>query len=317
MKNSQQTDSLDLIQKQIEDSINWLPKNTESVDFQRVEGTLESEPFKSKLLATLELHERTLNQLTTGYACGFEIEFYLPSTKITELKQLIADCLPDYQMLLIDLETEPKTNHRHFYLIKESTGYPPEGMNSYELVSPILDYKSLPYFVTSFFEILQQVGAQDNDSIGFHLHVSTLDNIKLSPISLLYQLDQQNLLDNQERKYTRDIIKQFFNYSAHDWKWIFEEITRKCYNVNFLYYADNNHIELRSMGGAGYLEASQEIITNCFKTFVAYDLAINSSNESIAEAILNNYSLKQNLRKTQKMTYNDLKKTSTDETWVV
>ena len=317
MKNTQKSHTQKQIQKQIEDSVNWVTKNTESVDFHRVEGTLTSSLFQTELLNKLAPHETILTQLTAAYSCGFEIEFFLPPHKIPALENSLADCLPDYQMLLIDIESVPKTNHRHFYLIKESTGNPPKGMASYELVSPILDFKSVPYFVSRFFEILQQHGAKDNDSIGFHLHVSTVDNIKLSPISLLYQLDQQGLLNNEERKYTRDIIKQFFSYAAHDWKWIFEEVTRKCYNVNFLYYADNNHIELRSMGGTGYLNNKEEIITNCFKTLLAFDLVISSSTESIAKSIAEKYTLENNLLKLKAVKYEDLKEPSQTETWVV
>ncbi|HHT00973.1 MAG TPA: hypothetical protein ENK73_08995 [Thiomicrospira sp.] len=266
----------------------------------------QTQPFK-----------KSIEDLSIGFLCGFEIEFFLNPNKLQDFQKDMAEILPDYQMLLIYLNEVPKTNHRHFYLIKEVTGLPPEGMQSYEIVSPILDYKSLPYFINAIFILLNEYGAKDNDSIGFHLHVSTQASPKLSPISLLFFLDQEGVLNSKERQYTRDIIKQFFDYSALDWQWIFEEVTRKCYNVNFLHYDQDNHIELRSMGGLGYLNKQNDILTNCFKCLLAYEKALNTPVKSISQGILENYSLKQHVLQTKRVSYQTLKESDQNHIWFV
>jgi len=305
------------IEHVIEQSVNWKSKNTESIDIERVEGTLSPNKLKTQLCAQLQPFEQSIENLSTGYACGFEIEFFLNPSSLSNLQKEIADILPDYQMLLIFLDEVPKTNHRHFYLIKEKTGRPPEGMQSFELVSPIIDYKSLPYFINTFFTLLNKYGATDNDSIGFHLHVSTQSPSKISPISLLYFLDQQEVLNAKERQYTRNIIEQFFSYSAHDWQWIFEEVTRKCYNVNFLHYHHNNHIELRSMGGAGYLKNNKEILLNCFQCLLAYERALNTPIATIAQGILEKYALDKQVIQTKNLSYQALKESDDNHIWFV
>lgn len=305
------------ISKQIESSVNWSSKNAASMDFHRVEGTLPSPQFQQALIKSLSKYEGYAQSLSTGFACGFEIEFYLEPTQITLLEKQFADILPDYQMLLIDLESVPKTNHRNFYLIKENTGRPPEGMSSYEIVSPILDYKSLPYFIDQLFSLLQKLGAVDNESIGFHLHISTLEDIKISPISLLFFLDQNGVLNHEARKYTRDIISEFFSYSPKDWQWIFEEVTRKCYNVNLLHYDHLNHIEVRSIGGAGYLKNPDDLLENCFKSFIAYQEAISTPPESVAQSMLATYDMQKNVIQTRHLSFEDLKKTTDNDVWFV
>lgn len=309
------------LQKQIEEvikqSVDWQSKNTASIDIERVEGTLLPNKFKKELCSQLEPFEQNLENLSTGYVCGFEIEFFLNPGRLKALQKEIADILPDYQMLLIYLDEVPKTNHRNFYLIKEVTGKPSSGMQSYELVSPIIDYKSLPYFINAFFTLLNKYGAKDNDSIGFHLHVSTQNSSKLSPISLLFFLDKLGVLSTKERQYTRNIIHQFFSYSAHNWQWIFEEVTRKCYNVNFLHYHQNNHIELRSMGGAGYLKNSQEILLNCFQCLLAYENALSTPIANIAQEILEKYSLEKQVIQTKNLNYQALKESGDNDIWFV
>lgn len=305
------------ISKQLEASVDWRSKNAASMDFHRVEGTLDSALFQKAVIEAIVKYEDYTQNLSTGFACGFEIEFYLEPHKVALLENQFADLLPDYQMLLIDLESVPKTNHRNFYLIKENTGLPPEGMSSYEIVSPILDYKSLPYFISEIISLLQNLGAQDNDSIGFHLHISTLEEIKISPISLLYFLDENGVLNHKERKYSRDIIGQFFSYSPKDWQWIFEEVTRKCYNVNLLHYDKQNHIELRSIGGAGYLENPAQLLETCFNSLIAYQQAISTPSESVAQSILETYSMQKNVLQTRYLSVEDLKKTTDNDVWFV
>ena len=310
-------DTLQVIERNLIDSVNWVAKNSASMDYHRVEGELSPVALQTAILNNLAPYKKTVESLSTQLQCGFEIEFYLQPEKIPELENQIAEILPDYQMLLITLDEVPKTNHRNFYLIKENTGQAPKNMQSYEIVSPIIDYKSLPYFINSLFNLLQKMNAQDNDSIGFHLHVSTQSATKISPIALLYFLDQEDVLNNKERKYTRDIIKQFFNYAPDSWQWIFEEVTRKCYNVNLLHYDANNHIELRTIGGNGYLDDAEATLNNCFNCFIAFEKALHTPANQVAKNILQTYSLKQEVLHTQKLSYADLSKKNQQQVWFV
>lgn len=308
---------LKLIEENLIESLHWNTLNTPSMEMPRVEGVCLPDKFKSDMLAHLQPYATVLEKLSNNFVCGFEIEFYLHPEKIPLLQEQIAEVLPDYQMLLISLEQVIKTNHRNFYLIKENTGQAPEGMRSYELISPILDYKSLPYFIHEFFTLLTKLEAADNDSIGFHLHVSTQNAEKISPLSLLYFLDQQQVLSSKERQYTRDIIQQFFDYTPDSWQWIFEEVTRKCYNVNLLHYDENNHIELRAMGGQGYLQDSTAIIHNALQCLLAYEKALSTPIQEVAKGILNSYPLQQCVTHTKSLHHKQLSKENRQEVWFV
>lgn len=312
------TDStVNQIKHALKESLNWSSDNLDSLNFHRLEGTLHNPAFKTELLNQLSRYESEIKRLRHAYVCGFEIEFYLAPDKIPKLEQDIAEMLPDYQMLLVCLDKVPQTNHRNFYLIQETTGEPPENMLSYELVSPKLDPKSLPYFIHHFFKLLHKHGAKDNHAIGFHLHVSTRDDLKVSPIALLLFLDENGLLDNEERKYSRDIIKQFFSYKPDNWAFIFKEITRKCYNVNLLYYQDHNHIELRSIGGSGYLDSDTAIIEHCFQCLLSYEQSLTTAPEEIAKKINQKYPLQQSMVKIDQQDYTDLLESDDKEHWHV
>jgi len=305
------------IESVIEGSVNWESNNADSVDFHRLEGTLSNSDFKKALIQDAHTYAPTLGSIVHKFVCGFEIEFFLEPEKVALLELEMANMLPDYQMLLVCLDSVPKTNHRNFYLIQEVTGQPPEGKQSYEIVSPKLDAKSLPFFITKIVGILGRLGASDNDTVGYHFHVSTVDNIQISPISLIYFLHDRGLLNEPERQYTRDIVSQIFSFSPDHWQWLFEEVTRKCYNVNFLYFTQHNHIELRSIGGTGYLAEPDRIIQSSLHCLLAYEDSITTPFDKVAEAIKQTYPMSQKALKTIDLDYQNLKKSPENEVWFV
>lgn len=286
----------EFIAHQLEQSKQWKPLNADTLKFHRKEGTLDEFDFNQQILAHLTPFQDTFNAIQQRYACGFEIEFYLNPDKVPQLETALARILPASQMLLIDLTKPIASNGRHFYLMAENTGQAPEGMQSYELVSPILDPKSLPYYLDAFLGCLAQFDARDNQHLGFHLHISTHDDAPISPLALLYFLDQANCFNWPERQFTRDLVSQFFDYQPNDWQLIFEEITRKCYNLNLLHFAQNNRIELRSIGGSGYLAKPNILIETCLKALQAFELAQLTPNTEVAQQILERYTLNKKIQ---------------------
>lgn len=283
--------TLELITKQLEQSKSWTPINRNSIDFARFEGTLPEATFNQQFLEALLPFQDVTTQLDITFACGFEIEFYLEPKYLNPLQHQLAAMLPESQMLLIELDKVVPTNGLNFYLMAENTGKPPEGFNSYEIVSPVLDAKALPYFLEKITKQLHSFAAQDNEHIGFHLHVSTPKCEAVSPLALIYFLDQSKVFNWPSRQFTRDIVPQFFSHTPQAWQCIYEEITRKCYNLNLLRYPDNNRIELRSVGGTGYLDDAKQLIHTCFNTFTAYQHAHSTPSEEVAQKILETYDL--------------------------
>lgn len=285
------TDITQLIAKQLAESKTWQSLNTESMHQHRREGTLAEPLFNQQFLRYLSEYKAVFSSIDEPMMCGFEIEFYLETEKITELEVAIAALLPESQMLLIDLKRPIATNGRNFYLMAEHTGKPTVDMQSYEVVSPILDPKSLPYFLSVLLECLQKFNVKDDQHLGFHLHLSTLDPEPISPLALLYFLDTANCFDWPNRQFTRDLVAQFFDYHPQDWSLIFAEITRKCYNLNLLHYSENNHVELRSVGGKGYLQQTQKIIQGALAALQAMQNAKHCNLADVAEQIAMRYQL--------------------------
>lgn len=295
-----------LIAEQLEQSKQWRSHNRDSMALHRWEGTLTEAIFNQQLLQHLSPYDHFYRKLQNSYACGFEIEFYLQPEKMEALEKAIAARLPESQMLLIDLNQPIKSNGRNFYLMAENTGQPPEGLQSYELVSPILDPKTLPYFLHRLLECLHDFDAKDNEHLGFHLHLSTQCQDSTSPIALLFFLDKAGCFDWPSRQFTRNLVAQFFDYQPQDWQLIFEEITRKCYNLNLLHYAENNHIELRSVGGQGYLQDPQKIIETSLNALKSFEKAAKTPMLEIAHEIAQHYSLHKQVQPLNQIDYQNL-----------
>lgn len=296
------------IAEQLEQSKHWKSLNRDTMKFHRWEGTKPEEEFNRELLTHLTAFEEFFQQLQNQYACGFEIEFYLQPEKVSDLEQAIVNRLPESQMLLIDLSQPVDTNGRHFYLMAENTGKAPEGLQSYELVSPILDPKALPYFLKTLFDCLNEFNAKDNEHLGFHLHISTLNPEPISPIALLFFLEKNHCFDWPERQFSRDLVTQFFDYSPQDWQLLFEEITRKCYNLNLLHYSENNRIELRSIGGKGYLQQDQKIIENSLNALISFEQATKTPIMEISKQIEKHFSPTKNIQPLSQVDYQTLLK---------
>jgi len=302
LKGCMKTSQVTQVRELLNESKTWQSLNADTMNMPRWEGVMPESKFNRQLVKCLHPYEGDLRSIRSQLACGFEIEFYLEPNKMAELEQALMNVLPESQMLLMDIKQVVPTNGRHFYLMAENTGEPPEGFKSYELVSPILDPKSLPYFVTKFSDILQALGAEDNDSVGFHLHVSTLEKTPISPLALIYFLDDKGCFDWPNRQFTRDIVGQFFRYQPQDWQVLFETVTRKCYNLNLLRYSDHNRFELRSVGGQGYLRQAANMLETSLLALQACDEAKHTPLDDVAKKVLENYPLNKKVEPLHRLT---------------
>ena len=296
-------------------SQHWSNDNLESIQFHRLEGLLENAVFNQRLLAHLQSYQTVYESLTRSLICGFEIEFYLKPEALAGLEKKIAQCLPHTQMLLVDTQQVHKTNGQHFYLMHENTGAPPLGYESYEIVSPKLDARFLPYYLSTLFAQLQAFHALDNDSIGFHLHISTVDKSPLSPIALIYFLDEAGAFAWESREFTRDIVQQFFDYRPQDWEVIYRQIARKCYNLNLLHFNEHNHIELRSIGGKHYITQSQKLLDAAMNALLAFEKTATTPHSEVAEKIIQKYALNHSVVQTSELSYQDLLALNPEHIW--
>jgi hypothetical protein len=297
----------------IKQSYQWKNQHKHSLSFERFEGQLTDDEFNQAVIDGL--HIWLDFEPTQAYHCGFELEFYIEPNKLQILTQTIADGLPKNQMLLVDTSQVHPSNGLNFYLMAENTGKPPKGMKSYEIVSPILDYKFLPYYLNLILKSLKKVEAKDNEDVGFHLHVSTPKSKNLSPISLIYHFDQAQLLQDTPREFTRDIVSQFMTFSPDAWSHIYQEVIRKCYNLNLVHFDENNRAEIRTFGGKGYLDDIDHFMWLIQKSLQAYENSFAMSDDALVDAICKNYSLQRHLIEISELTPKQLIKKPLEAIW--
>ncbi|WP_044413874.1 hypothetical protein [Thiomicrospira microaerophila] len=297
-------------------SKHWVSDQSHITQFERYEGELSHKKFARRLVDLYRADANLFAQVSQKWVAGFEIEFYLAPEQIGLFAQSIDQIMPRDQVLLVSLEQVPKTDGKNFYLIAERTGCPPAGLQSYELVSPKLDPLSLIYYLHAFCKKLKQFDAQDAQDIGFHLHFSTEGCGRLSPLAVVYCLDQAGLLSFKSRKFSRDIVSQLFDYQPEDWAFIFKRVLKKNYSINFLDFANNNHFELRALGGKGYLfDSKNNPADYALRCLLALTAALTLSDKKLAKLIQQQYSLDKRLVKLNQVDYATLESKPKSTIW--
>jgi len=306
------------LQTVISASKHWSSDQQHITDFERHEGELSHKKFATRLLKLYSQHAQDFSHIHKKLVVGFEIEFYLPQAQVGLFAQSIETILPRDQLLLVSLDQVPKTDGVNFYLIAEKTGCPPLGLQSYELVSPMLDPLSLLYYLRAFCKQLKHFGAKDAEDIGFHLHFSTLGCRQISPLAIIYSLDNQGLLNFKSRKYTRDIVSQLFDYQPEDWSFIFSRVLKKNFSINFLDFANNNHFELRALGGKGYLfHSKHHPQAYALQSLMAVSQALGLSDKELAKRLVQGYGLNKKLVRLNHIAYSKLKNQPRNTIWTV
>ncbi|WFE69391.1 hypothetical protein P8S54_03585 [Thiomicrospira sp. R3] len=304
------------LQTVIAASKHWTSDQQHITEFERYEGELSHKSFAKRLQKVYANFAKQFDQISQKWVVGFEIEFYLAPEQISLFAQSIDQLLPRDQVLLVSLDQVAKTDGQNFYLIAEKTGCPPAGLQSYELVSPKLDPLSSIYYLRAFAQKLKQFDAKDGDDIGFHLHFSTEGCGRISPLSVVYCLDQQRLLGFKSRKFTRDIVSQLFDYQPEDWAFIFKRVLKKNYSINFLDFDNNNHFELRALGGKGYLfDVKHNPANYALQSLMALTLALSLSDKKLAKLISRTYSLDKTLINLNQVEYSKLKAMPKNTIW--
>lgn len=286
-----------IIKKAIQASKTWSSQQRHITPYHRHEGELGHKRFAKRLLKLYKSKKKAFNPIPPSLVVGFEVEFFLKPALISKLANGIEKRLPKDQVLLIDLNNVPTTDGINFYLIAERTGSPPSGLQSFELVSPKLDPLSLIYYLSEFIRLLVDIGAQDGNDIGMHLHVSTRHSQPISPLAIMHCLHQNHLLHAKSRKFTRDIIKQMFAFHPDHWHDIYSRVLKKNYNINFLDFVNQHHFELRALGGQGYLaqQGRAHPANYALAALNAINQALHISDKTLAKQIRKTYRLKKKM----------------------
>lgn len=137
------------------------------------------------------------------------------------------------------------------------------GENGKEITTPICSYEKLKEYILKICKLISS-NAQTNGDTGFHIHISTIDD------SLSVDFYRFMLLSNNESLLSNWGDRNKFSLNVMDILDVLDfEEARKFKNkkgrIWSLEKRNNNHIEIRTIGGAGYEKKAELILSELDK----------------------------------------------------
>ena len=304
------------MQNIIKHSKKWINHNNKYKDVNRHEGELDASAFNAKILTSLLAYESHYLKFSKQYLIGFEIEFYIKEDTVNNFIEKLCLLIPKEKMIIENIDEVLPSDGKQFFLIQDRTGKPKKGYRSLELISPILDSKLIPYYLENIIKLLASSDTYTDHNLGMHMHISVPHSHPISPISLLYFLHKHEVFNWENRQYVRDIIEQFFSYKKTNWKFIYEDIIRKCYNINFFYFEQDNRIEYRAPGGENYLQESHKIFDSFFSILQAYEDTFSTPDEEIMDLIQKEFKIDKNIIDLSSLSYKELLTKEIHDLWI-
>ena len=131
------------------------------------------------------------------------------------------------------------------------------GENGKEITIPICSYEELKEYIVKICKLISS-NAQTNGDTGFHIHISTVDtSLNVDFYRFMLLSNNESLLNNwgERNKFSLNVMdildvldleeaRKFKNKKGRIWS---------------LEKRDNNHIEIRTMGGSGYETKVEQI----------------------------------------------------------
>jgi len=211
---------------------------------------------KSKTIRIVKRENPPLKSIISfpnSFRFGCEFEFYIIGNNcdniIDELKAISGSDI------LINLDEIPSEKDAHNCLcLKFDSSL---GTSGVEISIPICSYHTLFYYISRITYIIEEYGTTNEDT-GFHIHISTNEDIEMDFYAFLLICNNKNLLNNwgERNGYSLNPM-EILNYC-------YEEEARNLKNKKGRIWSierrDKSHIEIRTMGGVGYHNKAHQII---------------------------------------------------------
>jgi len=227
--------------------------------------------FIERMIKESEIDYGEFNELikNSNIKIGLEFEFYLNKEQNPE--KLFSSILA-YGKELVFCPTEYNTKNKDLnaWTIERDGTLMNPLKNGFEIVSPVLDTNSAPFFLKNILKIIRMYGHTDY-TCGLHFHISStnenLNHFDASKLMLL--LDKNNVLSHWKNRSgtNKEIIDVFNKTKWGEFNKEFKNISRTYTIVPRSEYGIKNHLEVRAMGGEKYEFKEKEILED-FKKFV-------------------------------------------------
>lgn len=284
---------------------------------QHHEGYLYNEIYNKKVKSYLSNYKTEYTKLSQSYLTGLELEFYIKKDFIEKFIYDLMLHIPREYMLIESIKKKLESDTKHFFLVNEPSLKSRKGYWAVELITPTLDIRVIPYYLNVFFKLFNQYNIKTTKNCGLHIHLSTIDANNISPMVFMYFIDSFNVFEWKEREFVRSIIKEVFAYRSEDWQYVYNNVLRKCYDINFIQFSNNNHIEYRSPGGKKYFKRYNKIMKDFFSILKAYELSANVNIQDIQNNIQSRYELKKKVVNTSRLSYKEFLKLNTQNLWII
>lgn len=229
--------------------------------------------FVDMMIEDNKFESENINLDDIDIKVGLEFEFYLGDeseefkTFRNSLQNLFQVALPVVVENIIFLpdSCDKQKNKDYWYLERDDSL---NGKNGYELVSPMLDLKSLNHYMTMITSFIEKLGYTQNDC-GFHVHISSEKLGSITPSTMMLLLSENDCLSKWEERagYNKNILEYFKIVHPDIFDTEYQNLSKR-YNLISRFNEDDdykNHLEIRAFGGKDYHLKCNEILDDLKK----------------------------------------------------
>jgi len=162
-------------------------------------------------------------------------------------------------------------------------------MGGKEITTPICSYEDLKFYITSILKIIDE-NASTNESTGFHIHISSVDeSLEIDFYKFMLLSNEESLLTNwgNRNSYCLNVMDILTVLDMREAKKLKNKKGRVWNLEKRRENQETNHIEIRTIGGTDYQKKSNTIINELDKFIEIFNRSIkNKNNDEEYKSIL-------------------------------
>jgi len=211
----------------------------------------------------------------TNLKFGCEFEFYPNEMLEDEMIDSLMDILKEGTELKQNLESNDDNNMN--YKNEPSLS----AMGGKEITTPICIYEDLKEYIFKIANIIDQNGST-NESTGFHIHISTIDeNKEVDFYKFMLLCDEASLLNNwgNRNAFCLNVMDVLTVLDMEEAKKLKNKKGRVWNLEKRRENSKTNHIEIRTIGGTNYQQKVEKILNELDDFIEIFNRSIKSQNK--------------------------------------
>jgi len=206
---------------------------------------------------------------------GCEFEFYPNEMLEDEIVDALENILKEEIELKQNLESNDDKNMNYKNELSLSA------MGGKEITTPICTYEDLKIYISKIAKIIDQNGST-NESTGFHIHISTIDeNIEVDFYKFMLLCNEALLLNNwgNRNAFCLNVMDVLTVLDVEEAKKLKNKKGRVWNLEKRRENSKTNHIEIRTIGGTNYQQKVEKILSELDTFIEIFNRSIKSQNK--------------------------------------